>query len=252
MKTFIAILSTAFSLSAFATCGSHLRFIHGEAFRDQPVSIRVNGITVKESLSFRSVSKYFELSAGKKVVEIVDKETGEVLETKTFTAGPNVGYTVLFAGPAKGPQGMSFGNSSPFVVIDDITPVTNPGRWKGTWYRMSETNVVIDLRISKGEDYSQEMGRLQKKENRSTYQMGDFPAGRYSFNPVMPGSSEPFFNPALEPARIVEVKDLNIEGGENVDIIALGNFLGKAPNSLDLVSVKYKSRLSEEGCYVIE
>jgi hypothetical protein len=96
------------------------------------------------------------------------------------------------------------------------------------------------------------LGRLIQKPNRSSYQLGDFPAGCYQFNPVMIGSSEPLFNTALNPARNVEISNLEIKGGETVDIIALGNFLGKTPNSLDLTYAKYVSTVNKKGCFEIK
>ena len=248
----VAVLAVvSFAAQAKSSCGTHVRFIHGEAFRDAAVDVKVNGKIIERDLKFREASQYHLLRPGKKTIEFVDAQTGTVLDTKTFSAGANIGYSLFFAGPAKGPAGIRFGNMAPFLFVDDISPVANPARWKGTWFRMSETNVVIDLRVSKGGDFTKEVGRLKQKENRSSYQMGDFPAGTYSFNPVMPGSSEPFYNPALQPARFVDVKDLSIQGGENVDIIALGNFLGKAPNSLDLIAVKYTTTINDKGCYSI-
>ncbi len=65
---------------------------------------------------------------------------------------------------------------------------------------------------------------------------------------MLQGKSDALFNTALTPAANVEVKDLQINGGENVDIIALGNFLGRAPNSLQLVYHKHVSEFDAKGC----
>jgi hypothetical protein len=252
--TVFAIDSTA--VTASPGCGGYVRFIHGDPFRDQSVSIRVNGVQVVNDLPFRGVSDYLLRPQGPARVEFINARSNRVLETKSFVVGPNVGYTVLVGGPAKGPEGMPYGNTSPFVLIDDITPVTNPNRWKGTWYRMSETDVVIDLRVSSGQAKDvwapeAELARLREKPNRSSYQLGDFPAGVYQFNPVGVGANAPFFNDALVPPRNVELRSVEIAGGETFDVIALGNFLGRAPNSLDLTSKRYRSELSEAGCYQI-
>lgn len=149
--------------------------------------------------------------------------------------------------PAKGSEGSLITNESPFVFVDDLTP-PNPGRWKGTWYRMSETQVVIDFRISRAMNASQEVTRLIEKPNRAAYNLGDFPAGQFQFNPVMPNSSEPFFNPALIPPRNVQLSNVEIAGGTLFDVFALGNFLGKSPNSLDLVGVTTRTYLDARGC----
>lgn len=252
MKFLACSLLTLTSLSAFASCPVHLRFAHGEPFRDGAVDVRVNGETLVSSLNFRGVTSYLSTHPGHKTVDFVDAQSGKVLESKTFVAGTNLGYTVVLGGPAKGPEGMEFGNSTPIVTIDDISPVSNPNRWKGTWYRMSETNVVIDFRISDGNDTALELARLHRKENRASYQMGDFPKGTYQFNPVFVGSTAPLFNPALEVPRNVELRGVVIEGGLNVDVFALGNFLGKTPNSLDIHSVSYRPKLSETGCILIK
>lgn len=248
MKIISAVLLSSISFSAIASCPSQVRFIHGEAFNDSPVEVYANGRLVVSDLAFRGVTAYSKMKPGKISVEFRNKETGETLQKKSFTAGPNLGHTVILAGPATGPEGMRNGNSSPFVMIDDITPPSNPNRWKGTWYRMSETNVVIDFRISQASDPSKEVARLIQKPNRAAYQLGDLPAGTYQFNPVMPGSSETFFNPALVPPRNVELTNVEIGGGEIFDVIALGNFLGKAPNSLDLTSARYTPSVNNKGC----
>lgn len=252
MKAFTTALLASLSFSALASCPTHVRFIHGEAFNDQPVNVYVNGRLVANSLSFRKVTNYIPQETGKLSVTFRNTETNELVQKKTFIAGGNLGHTVILAGPSIGPEGMRFGNTSPFVITDDITPPANPNRWKGTWYRMSETNVVIDFRISDGTAPTKEIARLIEKPNRSAYQLGDFPAGTYQFNPVMPGSSEPFFNPALTPARNVELTDVTINGGEVFDVIALGNFLGQAPNSLDLTYARFTPSIDDRGCVVIK
>ncbi len=255
MKIFLPILFAFSSALAYGSCPTHIRFIHGQPFKDGDVKVNISGKKMNKmltELSFRETSKYLELKPGIYTVQFTDVATGENLGSKEAVFGPNLANTVVLGGPAQGPVGMRNGNSSPLIVADDITPPVNPTRWKGTWYRMSETNVVIDLRISDGINPTNELGRLSRKENRSTYQIGDFPTGIYQFNPTLVGSSEPFFNPALEPARLVELREVSIEGGENIDIIALGNFLGKAPNSLDLTYVKYKTEINDKGCYVLK
>jgi hypothetical protein len=104
---------------------------------------------------------------------LLDVVTGEVLASKTAVFATNLAHIVVLSGPAEGPIGMRNGNSSPFILVDDITPPVNPNRWKGSWYRMSETNVVIDFRISDGFNPLNEIARLTKKENRASYQLGE-------------------------------------------------------------------------------
>lgn len=247
---FMFVLAAADSSRA-AVCATHLRVVHGHAFEDGPVDVKVNGQYLVRGLSFRSVSDYLSVSHGSKSVQFFKANTKEMIGEKTFPAASGAAYTVVVAGPAAGPRGLLFGNTSPFVFMDDVTP-PNPGRWKGHWYRMSETDVVIDFRISDGNDSSNELYRLVNKPNRAAYQLGDIPAGFYQFNPVMPGDSQPFFNTALSPARNVELTRQSIAGGEVYDIFALGNFLGRGPNSLDLTSVKYRPVLDANGCISIQ
>jgi hypothetical protein len=242
--TALAMLNVA---SAAEPCGSHLRFVHGHAFEDRPVDVYVNGALAEAGVAFREVRPYRLAAFGPQHVRFVDPSSGRTLGERHFPAGSGQAYTVVLAGPAKGPEGALFGNESPFVFLDDLTP-PNAGRWKGTWYRMSETQVVIDFRISQAANSTQEVTRLIQKPNRAAYNLGDFPAGTYQFNPVLPGSSEPFFNPALNPPRNVELRDVKIAGGELFDIFALGNFLGREPNSLDLVGVRTRVALDANGC----
>lgn len=252
MKKCLPVLLLLSSALAYGSCPTHVRFIHGQPFKDGDVKVTLNGKNMMKDLSFRETSSYLAVKPGTYEVEFTDVVTGEVLASKTAVFGTNLAHTVVLGGPAEGPIGMRNGNSSPFILVDDITPPVNPTRWKGTWYRMSETNVVIDFRISDGFNPQNEITRLTKKENRASYQLGDFPAGTYQFNPTLMGSSDALFNTALEPARNVELREVKIESGENIDIIALGNFLGKTPNSLDLTYVKYKTTINEKGCYVLE
>jgi hypothetical protein len=253
MSVFMVTLSALAPLASGASepCSSHIRFVHGHAFQDSPVQVRVNGSTVQDSLGFRQVSAYQTIQYGPLKVEFVDVVSGAVLQTREFPAGPGKAYTVAYLGPARGPEGLWYANESPFVFMDDLTP-PNPGRWKGTWYRLSETQVVIDFRISNGANPSQETTRLLQKPNRAAYNLGDFPAGLFQFNPVMPGSSEAFFNPALVPPRNVELTNVEIQGGELYDVFALGNFLGRAPNSLDLVGVRTRPVIDANGCIALQ
>ena len=249
---FLGVATLAVSVNAqAATCASHLRFVHGHAFKDEAISVVVNGVQT-DALQFREIGKYLSVESGKKHVQFFSTITGELIGEKTFVAGSGMAYTILVAGPAKGPEGTLYGNSSPFILVDDITP-PNTGRWKGHWYRMSETNVVIDFRISSASDYNNEIYRLYAKPNRASYQLPDHVAGTYNFNPVLPGSSEPFFNEALNPPRKVELGNISIGGGQVIDVFALGNFLGKGPNSLDLTYQIYTPVIStESGCIGIQ
>ena len=236
---------------AYTDCPAHIRFVHGHAFKDAPVKIAINGSVVSKELNFRSATTYKEVPAGKYLISFLDAASEENLGEKEFFAASGKAYTVFLAGPAKGPEGSLYGNESPFIFLDDITP-PNPGRWKGHWYRMSETNVVIDFRISDGKNPSKEIYRLINKPNRASYSLADAPAGIYQFNPVLPGSSDPFFNTALNPPAFVQIENIEINSGESIDVFALGNFLGKAPNSLQLSYQKYKSIVNEEnGCIQI-
>lgn len=236
--------------SANEPCASHIRFVHGQAFQDGDVNVRVNGKDIVSDLSFREVSSYQPIAFGRQRVEFISTATGEVLQTREFPAGSGKAYTVAFLGPALGPEGSLFGNNSPFVFMDDLSPA-NPGRWKGTWYRLSETQVVIDFRISNASNSSLEVTRLINKPNRAAYNLGDFPAGNYQFNPVMSGASEPFFNSALIPPRNVELRNVSIGDGELFDVFALGNFLGRQPNSLDLVGVRTRPVVDANGCIAV-
>lgn len=228
-------------------CPAHLRFVHGNAFEDAPISVSVNGKRHASDIHFRSVGHYIPVAGGKVSTIRITDLSGKTLQEKSIPVAAGYAYTVVFAGPAEGPEGSLFGRTSPFVFMDDLTP-PNPGRWKGAWYRMSETQVVIDLRVSRAGRYEEEVTRLLSKPNRAAYNMRDFPAGSFQFNPVMPGKSEPFFNEALEPARNVELRDVRIPGGSLFDVFALGNFLGRAPNSLDLVGVHTNVVIDAKGC----
>ena len=246
-NVFLLSLALGSSQSLAQNCPSHIRFVHGHAFSDGAVDVRINSRTVARGLGFREVGAYRAVAPGKAQVEFISQKTGAVVGHKEIMLGAGQAYTAIVAGPAKGVQGLLFGNESPFIFIDDITPPM-PGRWKGHWYRMSETDVVIDFRISNGADPKQEIYRLVQKPNRASYQLADLPAGVFQFNPVMPGSSDAFFNQALNPPAHVQLANVQIHGGETYDIFALGNFLGRTPNSLQLTSSRYRSEVAPNGC----
>lgn len=244
----LSVLSLGSAAQAAGVCGSHLRVIHGNAFDSKEIQVQVQGKRLGTPLKFGEFSDYISIPSGAKTLEIVDASTGTVLAQKPLHMGENLAYSVVYAGPAKGPEGMLFGNESPFVILDDLSPVSNPGRWKGHWYRMSETNVVIDFRVqSETENLS---AKLFAKPNRSVYQLGDFPAGTYRFNPLLMGSEDPLFNTALNPPAFVELKNVEVPGGVNYDILAVGNFLGQGPNSLRLLGHMTRTEL-RSGCLVV-
>lgn len=247
---FVSTLLLSFNSFA-ASCPSHLRVAHGHAFEDRPIEVLLNGKPLVSELKFREVATYHRVRPGKATLEFFEKGTQRSLGKRNLILGSGQAYTVILAGPAKGVPGMLFSDESPFVFIDDITPA-NPGRWKGHWYRMSETQVTIDFRIADGNNPEQEISRLINKPNRASYQLSDLPIGVFQFNPVMPGKSEAFFNTALTPPANVELRNITMNDRESIDIFAFGNFLGKAPNSLQLTYQKYKTSLTAKGCMKIE
>ncbi|MBX9766796.1 MAG: DUF4397 domain-containing protein [Bdellovibrionales bacterium] len=254
MHKFIFLFLSGALISSNAigsTCPSHLRVAHGHAFEDRPIEVVLNGKTLVSELKFREVAHYQRIKPGKVSIEFFERGTGRSLGKRNLVLGSGQAYTVILAGPAQGVPGMLFSNESPFVFLDDITP-TSPGRWKGHWYRMSETQVTIDFRISDGNNPEKEISRLINKPNRASYQLADLPTGVFQFNPVMPGKSEPFFNAALTPPANVELRNITMNDRESIDIFAFGNFLGRAPNSLQLTYQKYRTTVSPNGCMKIE
>lgn len=244
---------TAEGVWAAQPCATHLRFVHGHATEDKAVNVILNDVVAAQGLEFRGATRYTARPHGSYKIRFEDAASGKVLGEKSFVAGSGQAYTIVLAGPSEGPPSSLYGNKSPFIFLDEITP-PNPGRWKGHWYRMSETNVVIDFRISRGDDPTKEVYRLVDKPNRASYSLADAPAGLYQFNPVLPGSSAPFFNEALDPPAYVQLTGVQLQGGEVMDVFALGNALGeKLPNSLQLSYQKFVPVVDEStGCIEVK
>ncbi|HEY9799835.1 MAG TPA: DUF4397 domain-containing protein, partial [Leptolyngbyaceae cyanobacterium] len=129
-------------------CPTKLRVINAAVATASPVDVIVNGRKVLENVNFRQASKYVNVTPGNIQVSFVQSGTSSTIAQRTFTGAPNSAYTVAITGTLQGPSGQPLFNQSPFVIPEDLTQ-PNPGKFKGRWYRFSETSAVIDFRISK-------------------------------------------------------------------------------------------------------
>ncbi|KAB8321018.1 DUF4397 domain-containing protein [Tolypothrix campylonemoides VB511288] len=216
-------------------CPVKLRVINAAIETGSAVDVIINGQKQLENVPFRQASQYVDLPPGSINVNFVQAGTNNQLAYRTFTGAPNGAYTVAITGPIQGPPGQPLFNESPFVIQEDLTQ-PNPGKFKGRWYRFSETNAVIDFRISKSSSPNQDETRLTDLIPKTAIAYPELTAGRYNFNPVLPDQFDPLVNDAFNPPIQVEVVNQDVPAGVIFDVIATGNPLGQGPNSLTLTT----------------
>lgn len=143
----------------FSLCPTNLRVINAAVGTASPIDVIVNGKKILENVDFRQASKYVDVAPGNIEVLFVRSGTRSTIAYRTFTGAPNSAYTVAITGTLQGPSGQPLFNQSPFVIPEDLTQ-PNPGKFKGRWYRFSETSAVIDFRISKSSSPNVDETRL--------------------------------------------------------------------------------------------
>lgn len=83
--------------------------------------------------------------------------------------------------------------------------------------------------------------RLVKVKPKTAVDYPELKAGTYNFNTVLPNTSKPLVNRAYKPAIQVKIAKANIPAGTIFDVFAIGNTLGKGPNSLKLSAASYRT-----------
>lgn len=232
-------------------CPAKLRVINAAVATASPVDVIVNGKKVLQNVDFRQASKYVNVTPGNIKVVFVQSGTSSAIAQRTFTGAPNSAYTVAITGTLQGPSGQPLFNQSPFVIPEDLTQ-PNPGKFKGRWYRFSETSAVIDFRISKSSSSNVDETRITDLTPKTAIPYPELTAGTYNFNPVLPDQFLPLINNAFNPPVIVEVANQQVPEGVIFDVIATGNGLGQAPNSLLLTTASTQTAPPDSnGCYQI-
>jgi hypothetical protein len=205
-----------------------------------PVDLYINNRRVVAGTPFRQASEYISVRAGELDVSIKQAGTTTELGGRVFNAPPNSAYTIAITGPIAGPSGQTLFNNSPFVIPEDLS-LPNPGKFRGRWYRLSETNAVIDFRATRAvsgalpESLPDAM-RIAVLTPKTSINYPELSAGTYNFNPVGVGSVSPLVNDAFLPPVVVQVLNATVEAGTIFDVIATGNSLGTTPNSLLLTT----------------
>ncbi len=229
-------------------CPTKLRVINAAVGNASPVDVIVNGQKILQNVDFRQASKYVNLKPGNIQVLFVQSGTLSTIASRTFTGAPNSAYTVAITGTIQGPSGQPLFNQSPFVIPEDLTQ-PNPGKFKGRWYRFSETNAVIDFRISKSSSPNVDETRITDLIPKTAIPYPELTAGTYNFNPVLPDQFDPLINNAFNPPITVEVANQQVPAGVIFDVIATGNALGQAPNSLLLTTASTQTAPPDDnGC----
>ncbi|MBD2440159.1 DUF4397 domain-containing protein [Nostoc sp. FACHB-110] len=229
-------------------CPTKLRVINAAVATASPVDVIVNGTKVLENVDFRQASEYVNVTPGN--IQVVFRQSGtyNTIASRTFTGAPNSAYTVAVTGTLQGPSGQPLFNQSPFVIPEDLTQ-PNPGKFKGRWYRFSETSAVIDFRISKSSSPNVDETRITDLIPKTAIPYPELTAGTYNFNPVLPDQFDPLINNAFNPPITVEVANQQVPAGVIFDVIATGNGLGQAPNSLLLTTASTQTAPPDaNGC----
>jgi hypothetical protein len=246
------LAQASFGLLRRTQCPVYLRVINAaNPNLPMPVDLLVNGVQIASHVPFREVSAYVPVRSGGLTVQIVQSGSTTLIGKRTFFAPPNSAYTIGVTGPVAGPEGQQLYNTSPFVIQEDLTP-PNPGKFKGKFYRFSETSAVIDFRVSTPADPATDVMRIRDLVPKTAIEYPEITAGIYNFNPVLPGSSDPLINTAFDPPVQVEVVNAEISAGVIFDVIATGNALGISPNSLLLSTTSTRTAPPDaNGCTVI-
>jgi hypothetical protein len=221
------------------------------------VDLLVNGRTVATSVPFRGASSYVPVRSGSLNVKIVDSSTGALVGKRMFSASPNSAYSIGVTGAFPGPAGQQLYSSSPFVIQEDLSP-PNPTKFRGKFYRFSETGAVIDFRATVAiagqlpENLPDAM-RITDLIPKTAIAYPELTVGTYNFNPVLPGSSDTLVNDAFSPPERVEITNVVVPAGAIYSVIAAGNALGTGPNSLLLSSTVVQTAPPDaNGCTVIQ
>ncbi len=227
------------------SCPVNIRIINA-ASPNSPTSVDlyVNNRRVVANVPFRQVSEYISVNAGELDVSIKQAGTTTELGSRIFIAPPNAAYTIGITGPIPGPTGQTLFNNSPFVIPEDLS-IPNPGKFRGRWYRFSETNAVIDFRATKVvsgvlQENLPDAMRITVLTPKTVITYPELDAGVYNFNPVGVGSNSPLVNDASLPPVVVQVLNATVAAGTIFDVIALGNSLGTNPNTLTLTTATTK------------
>jgi Domain of unknown function (DUF4397) len=235
-------------------CPVYLRIINGSNPNSPtPIDLYVNGRKVAASIPFREASGYVPVNAGRLYVRITQAGSSTDLGSRLFNAAPNSAFTIAVTGSVAGPVGQSLYNTSPFVIPEDLS-LPNPGKFRGRWYRFSETSAVIDFRATLAESGVAQASqpdamRITVLTPKTAINYPELNAGVYNFNPVGVGSVEPLVNTAFDPPVTIEVPNTTVSAGTIFDVIATGNALGVAPNSLLLTTATTRVLLpSTSGC----
>jgi hypothetical protein len=140
----IVALIALLIVNSEALCPSGIRLVNAGVPSPVSVDLVVNNVALATNIGFRSVTRYFSLSPGSKNVVVRQTSSGNQIATRTFIAVPNVYYTVALTGSITGPVGELLFNASPFVYREVIYP-PNPGKFRGTFHRLSETTGLRQL-----------------------------------------------------------------------------------------------------------
>jgi len=129
-----------------ALCPAFIRIVNAFTTNVTSIDFNVNGQVLNSGIAFRTVSSYSAIIPGTTTAYITVSGTSTNIAVRSFVAAPNVAYTVALTGPAPAPSGTLLFPNSPFIFYEQLSLPT-PGTYRGTFYRLSETNATVNFEI---------------------------------------------------------------------------------------------------------
>jgi hypothetical protein len=172
------------------------------------------------------------------------------IATRIFTVQPGAAYTLGVTGALPGPSGQLLYNTSPLVIMEDIR-IPNPGNFRGSWYRWSETDLVIDFRAYQGGlnsvNQTADYMRMRANNPKTVIPYTEMIFGTYSFHPVTLNSTEILVNNNYDPPQSVGIFGQVYNQQAIYDFLACGNsLLSTKPNTLRIFQFMNVPKLQDD------
>jgi len=234
----------------------------------------VNGRTLISNVQFRQFSNYVAINNFDSITFVLKDGAGnDLYPARTFRAASGEAFTIVVSGGSTNVSGAFSGpkviyDTPPYVILEDIRP-PNSGRFRGNWYRMSETSAFVDFRIVPSElgieSTDSDVVRLLADNPKTVLDFPDLVPGTYSFLPAVSPLQQPsspaesqqtwsyarVLNSAL--GEYVMVSNVTLAAGDIISVAATGVALGTpSPYSLQLTSTIIQSTYdASTGCISI-
>jgi len=130
-----------------ALCPSGIRFANAYSTTQGQLNLLINNVVLVSNANYRTVSAYASTTPGTKnvVIQTSGSPTNQI-NSFTFTAVPNVYYTIAITGNLTGPLGELLFDSSPFVFHETVYPPNN-NKYRGRFHRLDESSNTRQLAV---------------------------------------------------------------------------------------------------------